>query len=146
MKDHEIKFNCINCGKEASLPIGVGTHHRNHCPFCLYTRHVDEYNGDRKSICNGKMKPIGLTYKNEGVDKYGKIRQGEIMLIHICKICGKISINRIAGDDKEEVILKLLKESVAGEIKKHLTKDKIKLLSEIDREEIEKQLYGQTNS
>ncbi len=57
------------------------------------------------------MKPIGLTFKWEGVDKYNNLREGELMLIHECTGCGKISINRIAADDNEETILKVFDES-----------------------------------
>lgn len=53
------------------------------------------------------MKPIGLTFKNEGVDKYGNIRQGELMVIHECTGCKRISINRIASDDYTDAIINI---------------------------------------
>jgi hypothetical protein len=52
--------------------------------------------GDRKSSCGARMKPVGLQLTDE------------IMLVHECLGCGKISTNRIAGDDDPEVILSLL--------------------------------------
>ncbi len=95
------------------------------------------------------MKPAGLTFKNEGVDKYGKRRQGELMLIHLCadKTCQKISINRIAADDQPEVILKVFRESqkLAKDLKKRIAEAGIKLLTKSDEKEINTQLFGKTS-
>lgn len=44
------------------------------------------------------MKPIGLRFKNDG----------ELMIVHRCLSCGKISPNRIAGDDFTDAILELI--------------------------------------
>jgi len=90
------------------------------------------------------MKPIGLTFKHEGVDKYGIPRQGELMLIHECVNCGKISINRIAGDDNPEAILKVFEESqgLDPEKRSQLERDDIEVLSRELREEILTQLFG----
>lgn len=87
-------FRCRHCKKEVSGK-AIGTKQRNHCPYCLYSLHVDEEIGDRRSACLGSMKPIGLTTKKDG----------EIMIIHKCEKCNKVSNNRIAGDDSTEVIL-----------------------------------------
>lgn len=71
-------------------PLKWGGRNRNHCPYCLYSLHVDEETpGDRLSDCAGLMPPIGLETR----------RTGEFVLIHKCEKCGKISKNRIAGDD-----------------------------------------------
>lgn len=48
------------------------------------------------------MKPIGLTRKRA---------TGEIMIVHQCLTCGKISPNRIAGDDNPYEVISLLRES-----------------------------------
>lgn len=138
-------FTCCNCGRSASFLKLIGTKHRNHCPFCLWSKHVDlEESGDRKAKCKGKMKPIGLTFKREGKDKYGLPRQGELMLIHECLNCGKVSINRIAGDDDGKTILKIFEESQKMSVKKRkqLENNKIKLLSGEDRKNILGQLFG----
>ncbi|OGN29958.1 MAG: hypothetical protein A3A33_01390 [Candidatus Yanofskybacteria bacterium RIFCSPLOWO2_01_FULL_49_25] len=42
------------------------------------------------------MRPIGITHKSDGV---------ELMLVHQCMSCGKISKNRIAGDDNVATLL-----------------------------------------
>ena len=91
------------------------------------------------------MKPIGLTFKKEGQDKYGQQKQGELMIIHQCLICGKISINRLAGDDDNQVILDVFEESkkLNPEIINKLTRDGIKVLTEQDKEEIAIQLFGE---
>ncbi len=154
------EFRCNHCNKTVpptkfiasrmldipgGVPPAIGTKHRNHCPFCLWSRHLDlEESGDRKSKCQGLMKPIALTFKKEGKDKWGKERPGEVMLVHQCFGCGKISINRIAGDDNEEEILKMLESSknLEPNFLNQLQKEGIRILSEKDRKEILNQLYG----
>jgi len=142
MKD---KFICENCHRPVLLK-ALGTTHRNHCPFCLYSKHVDEKtSGDRKSLCGGLMKPVGLTFKHEGKDKFtGQERQGELMVVHCCLNCGKISLNRIAGDDEPEAILKIFKKSlkVSPAFRQELEKQGIKLAGKKDEEEIRTQLFG----
>lgn len=135
-------FKCLNCGKNVQENILIGTKNRNHCPYCLWSLHLDEkIPGDRESVCEGKMEPIGLTFKKEGVDKYGKEKEGEIMIIHKCIKCGKISINRIAGDDNADEILKIFKKGLS--IKERLGKEIIPLKEE-DKKELDKQLFGST--
>lgn len=82
-------FICRLCGRKIE-PLEWGGHNRNHCPHCLYSLHVDcDTPGDRLSNCQGLMPPIGLETR----------RTGEYVLLHKCEKCGKISKNRIAGDD-----------------------------------------------
>jgi hypothetical protein len=122
-------FICANCHKEVSLD-AWGTSHRNHCPYCLCSLHLDKEPGDRLSNCKGIMIAIALTQKIEGVDKYGRKREGEIMLVHLCQKCGHISINRLAGDDNEEKILQLVDSQVRlpSHIKPLTDKEKVKNL------------------
>ena len=89
-------FVCANCRKVVSLT-APGTHNRNHCPFCLWSFHVDLEPGDRKSLCNGLMKPVGKFIKSKG----------EEVLIHKCIKCGLIRCNRVAGDDDINLVEKL---------------------------------------
>jgi len=142
MKD---KFICKNCHRPVSLK-ALGTAHRNHCPFCLYSRHVDEKtSGDRKSLCGGLMEPVGLTFKHEGEDKFsGQEQQGELMVVHRCLDCGKISLNRIAGDDEPDAILKIFKKSlkISPVFRQKLEEQGIKLAEKKDEEEIRTQLFG----
>ena len=91
--DHYI---CKNCKKEVSYK-APGTKNRNHCPYCLYSVHVDNSIGDRKSKCWGLMVPTGKMFKNDG----------EEVLVHECQKCGLIRKNRIAGDDDWDLVEKL---------------------------------------
>jgi len=52
------------------------------------------------------MRPIGLTYKRTR-KKYGDQR-GEMMLVHLCMDCGKVSLNRVAADDDSEMLAILM--------------------------------------
>ena len=84
----ENKFICENCEKEVSVD-APGTKNRNHCPYCLYSVHIDQESGDRKSECLGLMRPVGKMLKEDG----------EEVLIHECIKCKFVRKNRIAGDD-----------------------------------------------
>ena len=81
-------FVCKQCGRIVT-PDGAGSRHRNHCPQCLHSLHVDERPGDRASVCESVMEPI-----SEWVRK-----DGEWAIVHRCKRCGHLSSNRIAADD-----------------------------------------------
>ena len=81
-------FTCRVCGRLV-VPEAAGSGHRNHCPNCLSSLHVDEEPGDRASHCGGVMDPIGVWVR----------RGGEWAVIHRCRRCGKLSSNRTAADD-----------------------------------------------
>lgn len=90
-------FVCENCGKSVE-PIVFGGSYRNHCPFCLYSKHVDSSTpGDRANACKGLMEPIGVQTR----------RTGEYVLVHHCVKCGFERLNRVAGDDDEELLTKI---------------------------------------
>lgn len=81
-------FKCAGCGATVT-PDGASTAHRNHCPVCLCSKHVDVETGDRASDCGGLMEPIAVWVR----------KNGEWAIIHRCRICGELSSNRIAADD-----------------------------------------------
>lgn len=81
-------FNCKVCGRLV-VSAGAGSSHRNHCPNCLSSLHVDDGPGDRAAECGGIMEPIGVWVR----------KSGEWAVIHRCRWCGKISSNRVAADD-----------------------------------------------
>jgi hypothetical protein len=81
-------FICKNCGSMI-VPEGAGSSHRNHCPNCLSSLHVDDLPGDRTVDCHGIMEPIGVWIRENG----------EWAIIHRCTRCGRLSSNRIAADD-----------------------------------------------
>jgi hypothetical protein len=143
----ESNFRCEHCSQLITDAGYVGTHHRNHCPSCLWSKHVDkEKSGDRLSTCNSMMKPVGITFKQEGIDRYGKVKQGEIMIVHVCSNteCAKISINRIAGDDNPQEILSILKQSelLPDKLKKYIKDQGIILAKRKNETQVKIQLFG----
>ena len=87
------KFICENCNKEVS-PLGYTA--RDHCPYCLYSKHVDINPGDRLNPCRGLLKPIGIerfrdTYK----------------IIYKCDKCNQVHKNIMAKDDNMDIIIEL---------------------------------------
>ncbi len=89
-------FTCKVCGMPI-VPEGAGSGHRNHCPHCLSSSHVDNAPGDRASLCKGVMEPIGVWVR----------KNGEWALIHRCKTCGTLSSNRIAADDNPALLMSI---------------------------------------
>ncbi len=89
-------FVCEHC----AFPVS-GDGYTNHCPRCLYGKHVDVHPGDRAETCQGLMEPIGY----ERVD-------GRERLIHRCLTCGLVRKNRVQeGDDFEAVLAVAKKQS-----------------------------------
>lgn len=98
-------FTCVNC--KLQVPGQAwGTKHRNHCPACLCSRHVDETPGDRASPCRGKMIAIAVEVRADPHDP--NATSGEWAIIHRCSTCGVIRSNRVAGDDSERSLLALV--------------------------------------
>lgn len=104
-KQQSYGFTCVKCKQTIPMAtIEIGTEHRDHCPFCLYSLHVDhEKPGDRLSSCKSKMKPIGLTFKNNS---------WELMIVYECLGCGSIVKNRCAGDDAHIALVDVYKTSL----------------------------------
>ena len=84
-------FECSHCH---TLVRGDG--YTNHCPRCLWGKHVDINPGDRAAECKGMMKPIGIALKN-----------GENIIAHRCVTCGFERNNKIQSDDDQTKILEL---------------------------------------
>lgn len=90
-------FRCGHCGVAVSLD-APGTTHRNHCPSCLWSRHLDRNApGDRDASCPGGMEPIAVTVRG----------QGRWVLVHRCTDCGRLRLNRTAGDDNLLLLIRL---------------------------------------
>ena len=130
-------FRCAHCRQWVVINHLMGTANRNHCNVCLWSKHVDEKKGDRRAECRGGMRPIGLTLKHDG---YGRV--GELMLVHECCGCGKLSINRIARDDFETRILEIFEQSrvLNSQMEGTLQHEDIDLLDDAD--EVQRQLFG----
>lgn len=95
-------FICSNCGEEVK-PLGYTS--RNHCPFCLFSLHLDINPGDRASECKGLLEPIRV----ETDPKKGYI------IISKCKKCGEIRRNKAATEApvQPDDINKIIKLTVA---------------------------------
>lgn len=82
-------FVCENCQLEVK-----GSGFTNHCPQCLYSKHVDNNPGDRLNQCRGLMRPIKIESKS-----------GQYILIHKCLRCGEEKRNKIARNDDIQTFL-----------------------------------------
>jgi hypothetical protein len=119
--------------------------HRNHCPYCLSSRHLDLYTaGDRLAACKARMKPIGLTLKRQS-KKYARFDQGELMIVHRCEDCDHVALNRIAADDDTETIVAIYQNSIQldGHVQRLLAEDDITLLGVADKQIVQWRLFGQ---
>jgi hypothetical protein len=138
-------FMCRYCHAAVyTHPAISGVQNRNHCPYCLWSRHVDHSRaGDRMSACKASMQPIGLTMKRSH-NKYGGIVTGELMLVHLCNECGKLSINRIAADDVAERLMEIFLASseLDVRIQEQLYANGIQLLREDEQPLLVGQLQG----
>jgi len=87
------QFICENCNKTIEKAKHTA---RDHCNFCLYSKHVDINPGDRKNPCKGLMTPIGIEkYKNT------------YKIIYKCSKCNEIHKNIMCEDDNMDLIIKL---------------------------------------
>ena len=89
-------FTCKVCGRLCT-PENAGSDHRNHCPNCLSSLHVDIEPGDRESDCGGIMEPVAVWVR----------RGGERAIIHRCNVgiteetfdVENLTTDRVAADD-----------------------------------------------
>ena len=73
-----------------------GTGYTNHCPQCLWSKHVDISPGDRGEKCQGLMEPVRV----EGtVQAY--------VIIHRCTVCQKERRNRVSAADSADALVQL---------------------------------------
>ena len=89
------EFICENCGYEVPK-LGYST--RDHCPKCLYSKHVDINPGDRANECKGLLKPIGI-------EKY----KDTYKIVYKCQKCKQQHRNIIAKDDDMDEIISISK-------------------------------------
>mgnify|MGYP002860862758 CR=1 FL=1 len=88
---HIENFKCAHCGADV-----LGDGYTNHCPQCLWSRHVDNNPGDRASTCGGMMRPIAIETKK---DHY--------IITHRCEKCGKEIRQKSAENDNTDAIINL---------------------------------------
>lgn len=84
-------FVCEHCGAEV-----VGDGYTNHCPKCLWSKHVDVNPGDRAEKCGGMMRPAGIL-----------IKKGEHLITHCCIKCGFTRRKRIEREDNFDEAVKI---------------------------------------
>lgn len=89
------EFICENCGNNVPT---LNYTARDHCPYCLYSKHVDNMPGDRSNECEGLLWPIGIekfrdTYK----------------INYACEKCNEHRKNIMANDDNMDLIIELSK-------------------------------------
>lgn len=82
-------FTCAHCGAHV-----VGDGYTNHCPKCLWSRHVDINPGDRAATCGGLMRPIAVSQSGDG-----------FIITHKCEKCGHSRRQRSAPDDDIDAII-----------------------------------------
>lgn len=88
-------FVCEKCGEEV-----IGNGYTNHCPNCLWSKHVDIFPGDRAGECGGMMEPIR-------VEKKGK----EYIIIHKCLVCGFEKPNKAVKEDSFQILIQVSAEN-----------------------------------
>ena len=86
-------FICEHCGNKVEK---LNYSSRDHCPHCLYSKHVDINPGDRANTCLGMLKPIEI-------EKY----KDTYKIVYKCEKCKEIHKNIIAKDDNYDTILKI---------------------------------------
>ncbi len=86
-------FTCEHCSVFVK-----GNGFTNHCPECLWSKHVDRNPGDRQELCRGLMKPIAV---------FGS-PASEIE--HVCERCGFKKKNKTAREDNFERLLEIAKQ------------------------------------
>ena len=145
--DINADFQCQHCGAYVSSSRALaGVANRNHCPYCLWSRHLDLFEaGDRLAACKAPMRPVGLALKNSR-NKYARIGSGELMLVHFCTDCERISINRIASDDIPQAIVEVFEASQMEplKLKQRIMTDGVNLLGNESLQIVCQQLYGRT--
>jgi ribosomal protein L40E len=86
-------FTCEHCGAKVA-----GSGYTNHCPKCLWSKHVDVNPGDRAEPCGGMMKPTAV----EGTTPHYR-------LVQVCERCGATRRVNVAEEDNMEAILFLIR-------------------------------------
>ena len=69
------EFICENCGKLVK-PLGYSC--RNHCNYCLHSKHVDINPGDREEQCHGILEPISVELDS---------KKGYVIICVCCSFC-----------------------------------------------------------
>ncbi len=98
-KRNKEDFVCEKCGQAV-----IGNGYTNHCPKCLWSKHVDVMPGDRAATCGGMMEPVGI----EGANIE------DMQIVHKCVICSHTKRNRFSKDDNFDVATAIVKKKAAA--------------------------------
>ena len=90
-------FTCEHCGVTVK-----GDGFTNHCPKCLWSKHVDKDPGDRAEACGAMMEPVSL----EGSTPNYRI-------VHKCTACGVPRRVNVSEQDDPEAVLALVHKIVS---------------------------------
>ena len=71
---------------------------RDHCPYCLYSKHVDINPGDRANECKGLLRPVGIEKFKE-----------TFKILYICQKCKEQHKNVMAKDDDINKVIEISK-------------------------------------
>ena len=85
-------FICEQCGTTVK-----GTGYTNHCPKCLWSKHVDIAPGDRADTCRGMMEPFAV----EGSTGKG------YTVRHKCQKCSFERVNAVTAEDNPDAVVGL---------------------------------------
>lgn len=86
-------FTCEHCAAEVS-----GNGYTNHCPECLWSKHVDVYPGDREATCEGMMKPIEVIHQGK-----------DVLVLHKCEGCEYVKKNKLSRSDNMETVIGIVR-------------------------------------
>ncbi|MBI3632413.1 MAG: RNHCP domain-containing protein [Candidatus Vogelbacteria bacterium] len=95
-KKNKEDFTCEKCSFFV-----VGNGYTNHCPECLWSKHVDVIPGDRLDLCCGLMEPS--RFEKDG---------GEEALVHRCMACGHEKRNKLSQNDNYDKVISLVKSRI----------------------------------
>ncbi len=95
-------FVCEKCGTFVK-----GTGYTNHCPNCLWSKHVDIFPGDRLEDCGGMMEPVDVEVK----------KGNNFVIVHKCTKCGEISRVRADIKDNSDVLFEVAKRAAERKFK-----------------------------
>ena len=93
-------FICDICNKEVKK---LGYTARDHCPYCLHSKHVDNNPGDRLCECKGSLIPIAIE----------KGKKDTFKIVYKCEKCNMIKKNIAAVDDNFNKILEIMSKPVS---------------------------------
>ncbi|MFN8704223.1 MAG: RNHCP domain-containing protein [Rhodospirillales bacterium] len=94
-------FACGHCGMHV-----VGDGYTNHCPHCLWSRHVDVNPGDRAAECGGAMRPVAV-----------EPARGGWTLTHACETCGTERRCKSAAVDDRDALLAVARAAAQARIR-----------------------------